>query len=329
MQEEKILKIKSSIKNSHQRCEMMGIDVNLKYSKRILDNGELHERLNKKAELIFTAEPFINKLHDFVKGSNFFAILTDEEGCILSVVGDEDILCEAFSLKMIPGAYMDEESIGTNAMSIALSDKIPVQVSGKEHYIKAYHRWTCSAAPIKDVDGNIIGVLDLTGYSEEVHSHTLGMVVAAVNSIEKILEIKGYNEKLKVSKIYTDTIIESIPSGLLTTDLNGNIITHNIHCRNMFGFSEGEMNDKKIWELFEGWDKVKATIESKESFLDEDVFVNAKTNKLQFNLSVHPIWDNNKNLTNYICVFKEVKKEVKKDPSFCLPLFCNIYYLVY
>ena len=96
-------------------------------------------------------------------------MLTDADGCILSMMGDDDILSEAFAIRMAPGAFMDERSIGTNAMGTCLVEGEPVQVSGDEHFVKAYHRWTCSGAPIHDADGSIIGAIDLTGYSENVH----------------------------------------------------------------------------------------------------------------------------------------------------------------
>ncbi|RKD28808.1 sigma-54-dependent Fis family transcriptional regulator [Thermohalobacter berrensis] len=300
--------MKAYIKKSHERCKKIGLDVNRKYSKTIINGGELQKRLEKNKDLILTAKPIINQLYNFVKGSNFFAILTDEEGCILNVIGDEKILSEAFSLKMVPGAFMNEENIGTNAMAVALKEGMPVQVSGSEHFIKAYHRWTCSAAPIKNNEGKIIGTLDLTGYSEFVHSHTLGMVVAAVNAISKMLEIKKYTEKLEMAKIYTETVVDSIHAGILTSDLHGNIKTVNKYVTKMFGYSVEEMKQKKIWELFDGWERVKETVLSNCSFLDNEVFINARRNKLQFNLSVYPILDNNDELKHLVFVFKEVKK---------------------
>jgi transcriptional regulator of acetoin/glycerol metabolism len=163
----------------------------------------------------------MNKIYDFVKGSNFFSILTDKDGCILNVIGDEDILSEAFSFKMIPGAYMDEESIGTNAMGTAIAESAPLQLSGKEHYVSAYHRWTCSASPIKDPDGNIIGVLDLTGYSESVHSHTLGMVVAAARVIEKVLESNRFESMLLKEKNYYEEVQNSLMIGIIITEIEG------------------------------------------------------------------------------------------------------------
>jgi len=299
---------KNYIIRSHKRCKDMGVELNRVYSKKIISGDKLQRKLEEKRELIIAAEPFMNQLYDFVKGSNFFSILTDEEGCILSVIGDEDILSEAFSLKMIPGAYMDEGNIGTNAMGTALAEESPVQISGNEHFVKAYHRWTCSGSPIRKFDGKIIGALDLTGYSENVHSHTLGMVVAAANAIEKMLHIKKYNEDLKMAKIYNETIMDSIPSGIMTVDLEGNIKSINSYVTKMFGYNKDEMRKIKAWKLFEGWGKVKEALCLQNTFLDEDVFVNSRRNKLQFNLSAYPILDDRQNVIDIVLIFKEVKK---------------------
>ena len=299
---------KEYIKRSHLRCEGMGIGKEQVYSKRILTGEELFQRLSEKRELIENAEPFINQLYGFVKGTDFFALLTDEEGCILTIFGDESILSEAFSYKMMPGAFMDEADIGTNAMGTALVEEMPIQISGDEHYIEAYHRWTCSAAPIRDTQGKIIGTMDLTGYSEQVHPHTLGMVVAAANAIERILQVKEYNEALSMAKIYNETIIDSIASGILTADVDGTIKTVNRTISELFGYSAGEIRKMKAWQLFEGWDQVLASASAHQGYVDEEVFVNSRKNKLQFNLSTYPIIDSRKELRDIIFVFKDVKK---------------------
>jgi len=189
--------MKDAIQRSRARSEAYGITENLVYSRTILEGVALTECILKNRELVVAAEPFMNQLYDFVRGSEFFAILTDAEGCILSIVGDDEILKMADELRMSPGAYMDEANIGTNAMGVTLAEGVPVQVSGKEHTISAYYRWTCSASVIRDENGKVIGSLDLTGYIENVHPHTLGMVVAAVNAIEKTMKLTAKTRIIK------------------------------------------------------------------------------------------------------------------------------------
>ena len=302
---------KPFVQHSHQRCDQMGIERSQVYSKLILTGDELFDRLAEKRELIENAEPFINQLYRFVKGADFFALLTDEDGCILTIIGDENILKEAFSYKMIPGAFMDEPNIGTNAMGTAIVEKVPVQISGEEHYIASYHKWTCSAAPIRDSNGKIIGTMDLTGYSKNVHPHTLGMVVAAANAIEHILQVRDYNEELSLAKHYNDTIIDSISAGILTADVSGTIKTVNHHIPELFGYSVAEIREMKAWQLFDSWEQVLASAAANQGYAEEEVFVNSRKNKLQLILSTYPIVDNSNTLRDIIFVFKDVKKNKK------------------
>jgi len=296
------------IDRSHKRCRDYGIGYDRVFSTRILRGDELTQKLESKRKLILAAEPFVNQLYSFVRGSEFFAILTDEEGCILKVIGDEKILSNAFAIKMVPGAYMDEPHMGTNAMGTALAEGKAVQVSGTEHFVKAYHRWTCSGAPIRDAEGNVIGALDLTGHCENVHPHTLGMVVAAVDAIEKILRIERYNEELSLSKQYTETIIDSLNAGILTADLEGKVKMVSNLSAEMFGYEISEMRRMKVYELLDGWDRITDSLKAGQSFQEEDLAVNARRNKIQFSVSAYPIWGTGGETKDAILVFKELKR---------------------
>jgi len=299
------------IKASHDRCRNLELLPDNLFSTKVLDGMELKKCLDQNNDLILNVAPFMNHLYDFVRGSEFFAILCDNYGCILNVVGDEKILLEASKLKMIIGAYMDEAHIGTNAMSLVLSDGVPVQVSGKEHFINAYHKWTCSAAPIKDNKGNIIGIINLTGYIENVNPHTLGMVVAAANAIERMLQNNKYNSMLQISNKRLETTFDSISSGILTCDLLGNITTMNKQAVSMFGYEEEEMKNMKIPDLIFGFHEIIERLKSKENFSDEDIYVNTAVNKLQYTLTACPIYGLNMSIEEITLVFCELKKSRK------------------
>lgn len=68
---------KSYVYESHKRCISTGIDTNRIFSRKILQGKDFEDKLNHNKELILNATPFIDELYNFVKGSNFFAILTD------------------------------------------------------------------------------------------------------------------------------------------------------------------------------------------------------------------------------------------------------------
>ncbi|APH16945.1 signal-transduction and transcriptional-control domain protein [Clostridium sporogenes] len=176
------------IRSSHNRCMKYGIKKEKIFPTTIIKGDKFKLLLKKNNELIKVAKPFIKILYDFLKGSGFALYLTDKEGFPLIIIGDEDIIKDMAEMGIVEGADMSEESTGTNAIGTAIKENCSLQISGDEHYIYVYNVWTCSAAIIHNEEGNIIGCLNLTGRRQLVHPHSLGLVVAAVKSIENQLE---------------------------------------------------------------------------------------------------------------------------------------------
>lgn len=296
--------LNSYVAESHRECEKVGINVEQVYSNKILDESELQKRFAKNRNLILTASPYMDQLIDFVKGSSFFALLTDGEGCILNAIGDEQILSEAFAIKMVPGAFMDEENIGTNAMSIVISHKKPIQISGTDHFIKAYHKWTCSAAPIFDSKNELIGVLNLTGYINNVHSHTLGMVVAASNAIEEMIKVKEYNKLQDANSKHINNIFESIPVAIISSDIDGKIKMLNKKALGMFG---NQLNTRHMKDIIEDWEKVKKELYLGRN-LSQQINLHTLRDKFTCNFTANPIYNSDDNDIEIVYVFAEVNK---------------------
>lgn len=300
--------MKDYIARAMKRCETYEIENDLVFSKKIIEGEELRTRIMANKNLMVTAEPYMHQLYNFVRGSNFFAILTDHEGCILSVIGDDDILKEAYRFKMIPGAFMDEKNIGTNAMGTALVEGVPIQISGEEHYISAYYRWTCSGTVIRDEEGNIIGTLDLTGYIENVHPHTLGMVVAAVNAIENTMKLKASHQILRENAKFTNSLLDSIQAAIIACDVKGTIKAVNQQSVQLFGYTKEEFLGKPVHGFVARFDEIISCCRVGIDFQNEDVEVVARTNMAHLNLSAYPVKNDDNEVGDVILVLKDVKK---------------------
>ncbi|MEN1760463.1 sigma-54-dependent Fis family transcriptional regulator [Anoxynatronum sibiricum] len=300
--------VKDYITRSHARSQEYGVELGRIYSSKILRGEALREKMDENRELIETAMPFLQQLCDFVRGSGFFAILTDWEGCILDIQGDDEVLREAARLEMNPGAYMHERHIGTNAMGTALAEKIPVQVDGDEHYVTAYHRWTCSAAPIHDPKGRMIGTLDLTGRSHLVHSHTLGMVVAAVNAIEQMLTIRQANQKLELARNSISTIIDAITSGIFTVGPRGYIKTMNKTASEMLGYKPEEIRGLHIASVVDNWENIQQNLEKGINYMEEEIDANGKNGRIHCTFSTYPVEYRDGEHQGVVCVIKEARR---------------------
>ncbi|HML85600.1 MAG TPA: hypothetical protein PKE52_10610 [Bacteroidales bacterium] len=112
---------------SHERSRQYGVQKDQINPLRILNSEEVTRLLDQKSDLIGLCRPVMMQLYDTVKESGFVIFCTDAEGCILHILGDEKLVQEAEAMGMVVGAYMNEQSIGTNAMGTALNTNVAVQ----------------------------------------------------------------------------------------------------------------------------------------------------------------------------------------------------------
>jgi len=267
----------------------LGIEKSQIASRKMLASETLLDKMLQHRDLILATEPFMNQLYDFVKGSNFIAILTDAQGCILSMIGDEPILHEAQALKMVPGAYMDEGSIGTNAMGTALHLGEPVQVSGEEHAIEAYYRWTCSCAVIRDENQQVIGALDLTGYKEGAHSHTLGMVVAAVRAIENALKLQGKNRTIQEQSTLAERVMELVEAGIVICDDRGIVQHANAQALKCLGVHSHVISGKPLWHVVKDYESLMSELNTQGVVQERTVFLTAACQTESIQMTATPV----------------------------------------
>ena len=214
--------VRSEIADSWLRSYHAGVDPSHGVSSHLLSNYALEELLEKRSDLIDTARTFMDNLYQFVAGSGFVVILSDERGFIMEILGDNDTLANGVKLNLIKGASWAEEVVGTNGLGTALAIKKPVQVSGYEHYCQQTQSWTCSAAPIYD-NNTVIGALQMSGPSSRTHLHTLGMVVAAVEAIEYEMRVNKQNRDLVLLNNHLKNIFLTVSDGVIVVNRKGNI----------------------------------------------------------------------------------------------------------
>ncbi|OPJ62647.1 sigma-54-dependent Fis family transcriptional regulator [Clostridium chromiireducens] len=215
------------IENSHRRSESYGVEKKSNYSKKILFGSKLEKILNDNKELIEVSKVYIDMVFSAVMDNEFIILLTDRDGCILYIKGAEENSGKLEVDNINIGAYMDEQNIGTNAMGTAIKEDRCIQITANEHYIQGFQKLTCSAAPIHNSSGEIIGTLNLTGRSNMKHPHTLGLVVFGVKAIENELDKKKISDILIQTYNYMESVIDNVDKGIMIIDKDGKIININ------------------------------------------------------------------------------------------------------
>lgn len=270
-----------------------------------LSSREIPALQQQHQMLIEVAQPFLKNLYQLVKGSGFVVILLDSEACILELIGDQDILNRDRHFQV--GEFWNEETKGTNAMGLVKIEQKPLQVYATEHFCRINHWLTCSAAPIRDANGKMIGILDVSGDYRRAHAHTLGMVVAAVQAIENLLLLKSANAEITRSYNNITAIIESMSEGLISFDKNGEITNINPVALKILGVQAEHCLGRPLKKILAVPVIVKDLLEHGKAVNDQEVLLDTKYGRLHFLLSGRPILDQQQKVCGGVITLREIR----------------------
>ncbi|MCC9089849.1 sigma-54-dependent Fis family transcriptional regulator [Bacillus pumilus] len=186
------------VMESWHRCKQANVNPYLDKGQSFLEK-ELFSAQKKKYSLFLnTALPYLNKISQQLKESDMLALLIDADGYVLSLTGSQRTMVEARKINFMEGARWTETDVGTNAIGTALVIGEAVMINGTEHFSIASHHWSCSAAPIRDVDGTIIGVIDISCMADNKHPFMLGMASTVAYAIEREIQVQQKRREMEL-----------------------------------------------------------------------------------------------------------------------------------
>ncbi len=275
----------------------------------IVDKKTISELRRKNQLLLDVVLPFVELIDSFIQNTGFMITLVDKDGFILDVKGDRHALEQAKTSSLVIGSNRSEAEAGTNAISLALIENKPVQIAGPQHYRKFYHEWTCSAAPIHDTYGNLIGVLNLSGHRSLLHKHTLGMVASLVQAIEREFHIREKNSKLRLTNERLKAVIDSVSEGVVAIDKSGVIIESNSKFKKMFRLGESELQESKFPEIFKKDSLLLDVFKTGQEFFDREENLSTRTVNISSLVTGRKIMNEHGEVASVVGIIKE-KKEV-------------------
>jgi transcriptional regulator of acetoin/glycerol metabolism len=302
--------VRNVILESWRRCEKMGVNYMWGRGTRVSD-AWLKESISRKTELINLTRPILENVYSMVKSTSYSVVLTDEKGVIIDLIINNDIKDIHDNLNFVKGSLWDEKSVGTNAIGTCLAIDKPMQVIGAEHYCEYHHRWTCSAAPIHNSKGEIIGCFDISGRAEDVQTHTFAIAVSSANCIEK---------QLAISESYhlVDTTFDSIMDGIMVVDSNLKVIRINNKVKDIFDMEESDILNTKFDKVFKLIDIKNNIFIAKEKMSIFDFTISIGNKKVECSLNISPILAGDEVAAAVIFIreAKHVRKEVSKLAGF-------------
>jgi sigma-54 dependent transcriptional regulator, acetoin dehydrogenase operon transcriptional activator AcoR len=215
------------LENSHQRSASYGLGVTDHPDFTPLNKPDLAGVVEQNHALHTYALPVMETLYEQIINTHNMVILTDAQGVIMHTLGDDDFLEKASRVALTPGVVWSEQRRGTNAVGTAIAEGVPTLVHANEHFLHANHILTCSAAPIFDPRGAVVGVLDVTGDSNSFHRHTMALVRMSAQMIENQLFTAAYQDGITLHFHGRPEFIGTLMEGIVSFTPGGRFIAAN------------------------------------------------------------------------------------------------------
>lgn len=180
-----------------------------------LDNRDLHAALENVEE----------HLSDILEETKSMLLLADSNGVLMDVFGNSKLLGSAKAEAIAPGSAWSENVVGTNAIGTAIALKQAVEIHAAEHFCESVKIWSCSAVPILDyLDGDLLGVIDVTTLSEQYSSRSIGLAIAMARQIEEQLHSRDLIRCMELVDWFHDTKSRWANNGVILLDRKGRVL---------------------------------------------------------------------------------------------------------
>ena len=194
--------LRGIVEGSWQRCRAHHVDPEKRSGPSPVCDSKLESLKGQHRELFEAAAPIMACARDFLAETGAIMALADTNPTILTMEGDNRTLGFAEDIHLLPGVVWSEGICGTNAIGTALAVGHAVQIHSAEHYCAGIKHWTCSANVIRHPhDGEILGVIDVSGLSESYNRQSMALVVTAASRIESRLTIREMERRYQLLEV--------------------------------------------------------------------------------------------------------------------------------
>lgn len=240
------------ILRSWERCRSRGLQGLGDSAIGIVSANLLREARDRNGFLLSHARGILNHLYEQIRSTGSVVILSDSAGLILESLGDPDFVAQANRAELQPGASWDETGRGTNAIGTSLSERVPIEIVGSEHFLDRNGFLTCSASPIFDAHERLLGVLDISGDYRAYQRHTLGLVRMTTNILERRLFEAEFAREILLS-FHTDMeYLGTLQEGLVVLSPGGELVAANRPGLQMLGINRNHLSQMDFSMVFDG-----------------------------------------------------------------------------
>lgn len=155
---------------------------------RILTEREFKEQAEAAEDFLRIARPGVRDLFHQVSAHGYCALLCDHNVTTLDWLGDDQQVREWKKAGLYLGSIWAEEEEGTCAVGTCLVEKRPITIHKGEHYRVINAELTCSAAPILNPFGEMLGLVDISALHSPASKDSQYFALQLVKQTARLIE---------------------------------------------------------------------------------------------------------------------------------------------
>ena len=232
--------VRDLVRDSWLRCLAMGVEPLAQRPLRRVAGDSLEALRDANVDLLRAFQNTWRVLGDLLADTQSCLIVADAAGTMLDICGSPVVVERGARECVSPGYAWSEQSGGTNAIGTAIARNAPAEVHSAEHLLSVAKLWSCSAAPVHDpVDGKLVGVVDVTSFSDSHQQHCLALAVTAAHQIEETLQSRELARSVQLLHWYQLQAGSHGHQAVVLLDRKGRVVTANELARALFADSRG------------------------------------------------------------------------------------------
>ncbi|MBA1320645.1 sigma-54-dependent Fis family transcriptional regulator [Pseudomonas plecoglossicida] len=112
-------------------------------------------------QLAVCVQPELERLWELIGDSHWMLFCVNPDNRIVQTRKPTGVNSPLSALQT--GRRVGEVDVGTTAPACTLMDGLPAIVAGNQHYLQEFAQFFCVSVPLRGVNGELLGALDLTG----------------------------------------------------------------------------------------------------------------------------------------------------------------------
>lgn len=301
------------IEESNNRCRDWELDPTIIPAPIEINKKQLKQIQRENQEILKVVEFFIPEFLNMVKGTPLLIVVTDNQGIITYIEGDNTIKDVIKQLGFRTGVHFTENYNGTNCISLALNHNQPIAVVGTQHYHDFLSQSACYSVPFADHRTNgILGTVSIMTALNFEDPLLLSLLSIVGTSIEREIQLREQNNDLNV---LNQVLTESSHTAMILTDQFGHIMEFSPYAEKLTGLKRKNVLKKSAQELTIAGEWIQKVIESKESFSDiEVIFQNPDSTKETICLfDGRPIYSVNQHFIGSVGSFRDITERYENQ----------------